>query len=167
MKLSLLVAMDENQAIGLNNQLPWRIPADLAFFKRTTMGKPILMGRKTFDSLGRPLKGRENLVLSRNPAWQAPDGVKVFSDLESALDYLRAGTYEEVFIIGGAQIFEKTLPIADRLRITQVKTQVPKADTYFPSFSRDEWERVDVQAFSKDEDNPFDYCFEIYERRSS
>ncbi len=165
MILSILVALDENQAIGLENQLPWRLPADLRFFRRTTMGKPILMGRKTYESLGKPLKGRDNLVLSRNPAWKAPEGVRVFADWDSAMEYLQGTHAEEAFVIGGAKVFERALPLADRLRITRVLTRVPRADTYFPPYAKEDWILRDSESFDADEENPYAYRFETYDRK--
>lgn len=129
------------------------------------MGKPILMGRKTFESLGKPLKGREHLVLSRNPFWEAPEGVRVFSDWDSAMACLRSIDPQEAFVIGGAKVFETALDRVDRLRITRIQTRVPQADTYFPSFSLEDWELRDLESFDADEENPFAYRFETYERK--
>lgn len=141
MRIALIVAMAENRVIGRDGGLPWRIPADLKYFKATTMGKPIVMGRKTFDSIGKPLPGRANIVVTRSDA-TFPDGVDVVGDVDAALAIAQKRAAEvnvdEIMIIGGAALYEATLPRADRLYITEVHATV-EGDTYFPAFARDEW----------------------------
>lgn len=140
--IAFVVAIARNGAIGIEGGLPWRLPGDLAFFKRTTMGKPILMGRKTWESLPRkPLPGRPNLIVTREQSYSAPDA-EVFSDINDALTRGRVLAREmgvdEISIIGGAEIYRQTLPVATRLYITEVDAE-PKADTFFPEFDRTEW----------------------------
>ncbi len=130
--ISLLVAHDLDRVIGKDNQMPWHIPEELAYFKEKTMGKAIVMGRKTFESIGRPLKGRLNIIITRNEAYQA-DGIEVVHDLDTAIQ--KAEDYaEEVMIIGGAQIFEMTMETADRLYVTVIEKSYP-GDTFFPEYN--------------------------------
>ena len=143
--IAFVVAIARNGAIGIEGGLPWRLPGDLAFFKRTTMGKPILMGRKTWESLPRnPLPGRPNLIVTRDADYQA-EGADVFSDINEALARGRALAQEmgvdEVSIIGGAEIYRQTLPVATRLYITEVDA-APTADTFFPQFDKSQWQEA-------------------------
>lgn len=135
MRRSLIVARARNGVIGRDNALPWRLPADLAFFKRTTMGAPIVMGRKTWESIGRPLPGRPNIVVSRTLA-NLPPGVVVAPDLASA--FAAAAPADEVFVIGGAQLYAEALPLVDRIYVTEVGADV-EGDTYFPPLDRSAW----------------------------
>ncbi|MDQ5919980.1 MAG: dihydrofolate reductase [Pseudomonadota bacterium] len=140
-KIVLVVAMNHDNVIGVNNQLPWHIPEDLAYFKNITMGKPIVMGRKTFESIGRALPGRINIVVTRNTSWQY-ENVKVFASLAQALKEMK--TYPEICVIGGGEIFNQTLPIADVLHITTVDVAIDKPDTFFPEFDTDqEWQLIE------------------------
>ena len=127
MKISLIVAVSRNGAIGLNNQLPWYLPEDLKYFKSVTMGKPLIMGRKTFDSIGRPLPGRANIVLTRDPQWTS-DGVEVVQSVEQALVAAEiaceAADVDEIMVIGGEQIYRMTIDLADRIYLTQVDADV-------------------------------------------
>lgn len=138
-RLSMIVAMSKNRVIGRDNQLPWHLPADLKHFKAVTMRKPIVMGRKTFESIGRPLPGRPNIVLTRDRDWTAKD-VSVFSSIEDALQNL--GDHEEVMIIGGAQIYSALLSRADRLYLTEIDTLVDGGDAFFPDLDDAEWTEV-------------------------
>lgn len=138
MRVSLIVAVAENGVIGRDGDLPWRIPADLGFFKQTTMGKPIIMGRKTWESIGRPLPGRTNIVLTRDRDFRAKDAT-VVTDLEAAL--AAAGDASEAMIIGGAQVYAMALPRASRIYLTEVHA-TPEGDTRLPEFSRDDWREV-------------------------
>jgi dihydrofolate reductase len=137
---SLVVAMAANRVIGRDNALPWRLPADLAHFKKVTMGHPIVMGRRTYESIGRPLPGRKNIVVTHNAAFQAP-GCTVVPSLEAA--WKAAGDAEEVCVIGGTSLFEEALPIADTIHLTQVEADVP-GDTYFPPFDRSQWREKEI-----------------------
>lgn len=160
--ISFIVAMDENRAIGKNNQLPWHLPEDLKFFKRTTMGHPIAMGRKTHESIGRALPGRENLIITRQSGYQA-EGCKVFSTMDDFIQYCRKQN-EEIFIIGGAEIFKETFNYVDRLYITLIHHEF-EGDTYFPNFDLNDWMLVSSERGMKDEKNPYDYEFQIYDRK--
>lgn len=160
--ISLLVAMDNNRLIGKDNDLPWHLPADLAYFKRVTMGHSIVMGRKTFDSIGRPLPGRENIIITRNTEFKA-EGCKVIHSIEEVLELNQKD--KELFIIGGAEIFKEVLPHADRLYITEID-DVFEGDTFFPAFHLNEWQKTTSEEGPRDEKNPYDYNFVVYERTS-
>lgn len=160
--ISLMWAMDENRVIGKDNKLPWHLPEDLKFFKRTTMGHPIAMGRKTWDSIGRALPGRENIVITRNESFSC-EGCTVLNSIDELLTYSREKR-EEVFVIGGAEIFKAILPAADRLYLTMIYDQFA-GDTFFPEFDMADWELVSKEKGIKDEKNPYDYEFLIYKRR--
>lgn len=136
--ISLIVAVAENGVIGRNGDLPWRIPADLKFFKETTMGKPIVMGRRTWDSIGRPLPGRDNIVITRQAEFQAP-GAHVVGDLDAAL--AAAGEAPEVMVIGGAEVYRAALPRARRIYLTEVHA-MPVGDIHLPAFSKSDWREV-------------------------
>lgn len=159
--ISLIWAMDENRVIGLNNELPWRLPEDLKFFKRVTMGHPIAMGRKTFESIGKRLPGRENIVITRDENYR-PEGCTVKNSIKEFLDYAKDKN-EEVFVIGGAEIFKEVLPQADKLYLTMIHEQF-EGDTYFPVFDLEKWELESREIGLKDEKNPYDYEFLIYKR---
>jgi dihydrofolate reductase len=159
--ISFIVAMDENRVIGKDNQLPWRLPEDLKFFKRVTMGHPIAMGRKTHESIGRILPGRENIIITRQSAYQC-EGCTVFYSVEQFVNY--CGEQEdEIFVIGGAEIFKETFAFADRLYLTFIHESFA-GDTYFPNFELSEWELTSCEQGLKDEKNPYDYEFRIYDR---
>lgn len=160
MDISLIVAMAENGVIGRNNQLPWRLPADLQYFKRITLGKPIIMGRKTYESIGKPLPGRQNIVISHQTNLVL-EGCDVVSSIQEALDC--AGNAPEVMIIGGATIYEQALPIATKLYITKIHENIP-GDTYFPSLDLSLWTEVSSQHQPKDDRNPHDYSFCICQK---
>lgn len=161
--ISLIVAMDNNRVIGKDNQLPWHLPADLAYFKKTTMGHSIVMGRKTFVSIGRPLPGRENIIVTRNHSFQA-EGCTVIHSVDD-IKVIASKRKEEVFVIGGAEIFQATLPFADRLYMTKIDAHFP-GDTFFPSFDETEWQLISSKKGLKDEKNPYDYTFLVYERKT-
>jgi dihydrofolate reductase len=147
MKISLIVAVSRNGAIGLNNQLPWYLPEDLKYFKSVTMGKPLIMGRKTFDSIGRPLPGRANIVLTRDPQWTS-DGVEVVQSVEQALVAgeiaCEAADVDEIMVIGGEQIYRMTIDLADRIYLTQVDTDV-EGDAFFPDIDLNNWSQTRVK----------------------
>ena len=161
MLVSIIAAMDRNRLIGSNNQLPWHLPADLAHFKQVTMGKPIIMGRKTYESIGRPLPGRTNIVLTRSADFRA-EGVLMAHTLEQALDYV--SEEDEVMIIGGSTIYELALPRADRLYLTYVDSS-SEGDAWFPEFDIERWLVVASEQHRADEKNSSDYCFVNYERK--
>lgn len=159
--LSIIVAHDRNRVIGKNNQLPWHLPQDLAYFKKVTMGRPVIMGRKTHESIGRLLPGRENIVITRNKNYQA-DGCMIIHSLND-IRQLEKKFQGEIFIIGGAEIFEKTLHEVDRLYITYIDEEF-EGDTFFPEINLNEWKEISREKGIKDEKNPYDYEFIVYER---
>lgn len=153
-RISLLAAVGRNQVIGTDGQLPWHLPEDLRHFKATTMGHPMIMGRKTFDSIGRALPGRRTIVLSRNASWSHAE-VEVAHSFPEALAL--AGPADEVFVVGGGLVYAEALPFANRLVLTEVDAE-PDGDALFPSWDRAEWTEV--------ERDPRDgYSFAVYERR--
>jgi dihydrofolate reductase len=158
--LSLIVAMDENRLIGSNNQLPWHLPADLAFFKRTTMGKPIIMGRKTFESIGRPLPGRRNIVVTRNPEFTAA-GCDIAGDIDAALAICSAD--EEVMLIGGASLYEQAIKQTAVMYITRIHHSF-SGDTWFPEFNESDWKLTERQDIAADDANQYAYSFVKYVR---
>jgi dihydrofolate reductase len=162
--VSIIVATDERGAIGRDGGLPWRLPDDLKRFKALTMGKPIVMGRKTWDSIGKPLPGRHNILITRQAGLEVP-GVTVVASLEDAL--LAAGDVPEVCIIGGAEIYRLALPRADLIHLTRVQAVVD-ADTYFPELAVGEWDEVLVDRRAADERHSFAYSFvELRRRRAT
>lgn len=169
MKICLVWAQDQNRVIGRNNSLPWHLPEDLKYFKRITLGKPVVMGRKTFESIGRPLPGRTNIVISRNPDYAA-DGVRVVSSLDAAMALCKSigetDGVDEAMIIGGAEIFRQALPAADRLYLTEVHAEVP-GDTWFPEFDRDGWREIDREDYAAAGPNPYAYSFLVLDRKTA
>lgn len=163
MKISMIAAMAHDRVIGQDNRMPWHLPADLAHFKRVTLGKPVLMGRKTFESIGRPLPGRRNLVISRNPGYQA-DGIEVVGSVEAALALLTDSEVAELMVIGGGHLYGEMLPQADRLYLTQIDLAV-EGDTRFPVFDDGQWHCVERESYPADEKNPYPYRFETWQRR--
>ena len=162
-KLSLIWAMDQNRLIGNNNSLPWYLPADLAFFKRTTMGKPMIMGRKTFDSIGRPLPGRQNIVITRDNTFSA-EGCDVANSIEEAMS-LVSEEKQEAMLIGGASLYLQMLAQADVLYITQIHHTF-SGDTWFPDMDMDQWSEVYREDFEVDEKNLHPYSFMQYTRKT-
>lgn len=160
MIISIIVAMDRRGVIGRNYKLPWRLSADLQNFKKITMGKPIVMGRKTHESIGRPLPGRENIVLSTDPTYHA-EGCLVMTSLPAVLDYLHDRS--EVIFMGGADVYAQVLERANRMYLTEVHAGVP-GDTYFPDFERGAWKELSRRDFRADAKNEYDYSFVILER---
>lgn len=160
MIISIIAAMDNNRLIGNNNQLPWHLPADFAHFKSVTMGKPIIMGRKTFESIGKPLPGRSNIVLSRNPdvCYEGAECVSSFDDALAAVPDV-----EEVMIIGGSSIYEMLLPQADRMYITYVDNEF-KGDAWFPDFDESQWVEKEVVMRESDEKNLYNCRFVTLEK---
>lgn len=160
MQLSIIVAMDRNRVIGNNDSLPWHISADLKNFKKITMGKPIVMGRKTHESIGRPLPGRENIIITRDKTYQA-EGCTVLNSIEEILEHCK--DTEEVMITGGSEIYKHTLDQATRLYLTEVHAEV-EGDTFFPEYNRTEWDEISREEFNADEKNDYDYSFILLER---
>ena len=162
MKISIIAAVAQNNAIGLDNKLIWHLPADLQFFKRTTLNCTIVMGRKTFDSIGKALPKRKNIVISSNPQLIAP-GCTVVQNLSEAL---RLADSEEVFIVGGANIYEQSMSIAHQLYITHVHHHF-NADTFFPAIDLKIWKESFREDHFKDEKHAYDFSFVIYEKINS
>jgi dihydrofolate reductase len=158
--LSILVAMDKNHIIGKDNQLPWHLPEDLAYFKRMTMGHTIIMGRKTFESIGKPLPGRKNIVVTRNNDYH-PCGCEVIHSLNMIQELSRKE--DEIFLIGGAELFKETLAIADRLYITKIEASFD-GDTFFPEFVYSDWKLISKEKGLNNAKNPYDYYFSVYVR---
>lgn len=152
---SIVVAMDRNGAIGNDGDLPWHQRADLQYFRKITMGKPILMGRRTHDSIGRALPGRQNIVLSRDRGYTPAEGCTLVHSLEDAL---AATDSDEIMIIGGADLFATTLPVATRIYLTELDAEV-EADTYFPYFDRKHWQEISRKSYPADEQNDYPYNF--------
>lgn len=160
-KLALIVAVARNRVIGLGNTIPWYCPADLQYFKRITMGAPILMGRKTWDSLKiKPLPGRQNIIVTRDQQFEA-EGGDVVDSIEAGLQLVQ--NEPRVFVIGGEDIYKQTLPRADELYITLVDAE-KEGDRYFPKFSLQNWKITKEESRSADEKNPYDLLFKVYER---
>ncbi len=157
---SIIVAIAKNNAIGKDNQLLWHISEDLKYFKRITSGHTVIMGRKTFESIGRPLPNRTNIIISRN--FPETVGMTVVSSIEEALQ--RTAGEEEVFIIGGGSIYREAMPKADRLYITHVDT-VCEADTFFPDIDLSQWKEVSREDHCKGENFPHPFSFVVYERK--
>ncbi|GGY78422.1 dihydrofolate reductase [Cellvibrio zantedeschiae] len=167
MKLSLIVATANNNAIGRNNELPWHLPQDLKYFKSVTLGKPVIMGRKTFESIGKPLPGRTNIVVTRQKDWKFA-GVLVAKSVEEALEIGQQfrneqdSLAEEIMVIGGAEIYRHALPIADRVYLTRIDANVDGADAHFPELSANQWKLV--SKIPGDVDANLSHLFMVYER---
>ncbi len=163
--LSLIAALGENRVIGVDNSMPWHLPADFKYFKATTLGKPIIMGRKTWDSLGRPLPGRLNLVVSRQTGLQL-EGAEVFASLDAAVARAQAWAVEqgvsEVMLIGGAQMYTQGLADADRLYLTRVGLSL-EGDAWFPEFDQAQWTLVSNEPHAAEDGKPA-FSFEVWER---
>ncbi|WVD67397.1 type 3 dihydrofolate reductase [Orbus sturtevantii] len=159
--LSIIVAMANQRVIGLDNQMPWHLPADLAWFKKNTLNKPIIMGRKTFESIGRPLPNRHNIIISRTPQLSTNPQISWVTSLEEAINIAKKN--EEVFIIGGGNIYQQALAYADRLYLTHINAEL-KGDTCFPDYSSSQWQQIFQETHHADDKNPYDYTFEILEK---
>lgn len=164
MRVSLIVAKDENNVIGKNNTLPWHLKDDLQNFKKITMGHHILMGRKTFESIGKPLLGRMHLVVSSNPL-AATDNVLWFNSIFRAMKFAERQGEKELFIIGGAAIYKYALSLVDRIYLTEVKTKVVDGDVVFPALSLKNWKRISEVSVSKNEHNDHDYTMIVLDRK--
>lgn len=159
--ISLIAAMGNNRVIGNKGKIPWYLPADFAHFKKTTMGHPVIMGRTTFESIGKPLPGRTNIVLTTRPLSQ--EGIVVFADLSSAVAYAKTLS-PKVFVIGGARVYAEALPIADRLHLTRIDGLFD-GDTFFPEIYEDEWAEHSKTTYGKDTQNTHSMTFVVYERK--
>ena len=169
MKIAMIAAVAQNNAIGINNKMPWYLPGDLRYFKAVTMGKPIIMGRKTFDSLRKPLPGRTNIVITRDQAWQH-EGVKVVHNLDDALalaeDIALINGNEEVMVIGGAQIYQQALDKSDRLYLTKVH-QSFEGDAYFPEIDESDWLETAREDKQSDDEEPLLFSYLVLDRKLS
>lgn len=164
--IALIVAMAENQVIGKDNQLPWHLPGDLGYFKRTTLGKPVIMGRKTYESIGRPLPGRPNIVITRQGDWHA-EGVTVCNSLDGAIsvaqNLVASLAVDEIMVIGGGDLYRQALPLANRLYLTKVHAAV-EGDAYFPIIEQQSWQQISEERHSSEGSNPYDYSFIVLNR---
>jgi dihydrofolate reductase len=158
---TIVVAMGEKNEIGFENQLLWHLPKDLKHFKDLTSGHPVIMGRKTYESIGKPLPNRTNIVVSRKNDW-FEEGVLIVGSIKEAVKFAKK-IDEEIFIIGGGKIYEQTMDIADRLEITRVKADL-HADTYFPKIDEKIWKKTNEVFHEKDEKNQYDFCFQTYDK---
>ncbi len=159
--ITLVVAMGMNREIGVNNQLPWHLPKDLKHFKELTTGHPVVMGRKTYESIGKPLPNRTNIVISRKTDW-FEEGILIVSSIKEALKFAQK-IDQDLFVIGGGNIFEQTLSMADRLEVTEIKTTL-EADTFFPAINPQVWKKTNEVCHERDEKNNFDFCFQTFEK---
>lgn len=157
--ISLIVAHDKNRVIGYKNKMPWHLPEELKYFKKMTMGKPIIMGRKTFESIGRPLPGRRNIVITRNPDYKE-EGIEVVSSLDDGLELVKDA--EEVMIIGGEQIFKLAFPLVDRLYITFINYEFD-GDTFFPYYDLTNWNLVS-ESEPQQTNEGYTYTYKIFDR---
>ena len=166
MRIAMVWAMSENRVIGRNNKLPWHLPNDLKYFKQLTTGKPVIMGRKTYESIGRPLPNRVNIVLTRDTQFKA-DGIKVVHTLDDAIELAEAegliSGAEEVIIMGGEEIYRLAMPIADRLYVTLVHAHVD-GDAWFPEIDLNAYKPIAREDFQADGPNPYDYSFCVFDR---
>lgn len=159
-RISIISALAKNRTIGIQNTLPWRLPEDLKYFKALTLGHHILMGRKTYESIGKPLPGRTTVVITRGN-FAAPEGVKIAHSLQEAID--ACGADEEIFFVGGAELYGQALPLADRLYLTEIQADVD-GDAWFPDYDRTHWREASRDA-RRDEASGFEYHFVVYDRR--
>ncbi len=166
-RIAMIAAVGRNGAIGVGGKLVWRLPSDFAFYKATTMGKPLVMGRKTFESIGRPLPGRTNIVVTRNTGYK-PEGVEVFASLDAAIDRAKAiataDGKDEIFINGGGDIYRQAIERAERLYITHVDAEA-EGDSFFPKIDPDRWVVVEQPEVQRSEKDEADYRIAVYERR--
>lgn len=162
MTISLIVAAATNNAIGKDGNLPWHLPNDMKHFKNITWGMPVVMGRKTFESLRKALPGRKNIVISRQPGWKA-DGVITVRNIDDAMFVARETDAKEVMVIGGGEIYKTLFEKARRIYLTRVEAE-PEADTFFPPIKPGEWNLVSQQNYEADEKNAFNYSFQVWER---
>ena len=163
MIISLLVAASENNVIGKNNQLPWHLPNDLKYFKNLTWGMPILMGRKTFDSIGKALPGRKSIVITRNRDWQK-ENVDVVHSINDAVKKAEDYGAKEIFVIGGAEIFASSLPLAKRVYLTRIHHAID-GDVFFPVLSLTDWRLASERYCEADEKNLYNHTYQVWERK--
>jgi dihydrofolate reductase len=165
MNINIIVAASSNNCIGKQNKLPWHISNDLKYFKKLTTNHCIIMGRNTFESIGKPLPNRVNIVLSKSDFKN--DGVVVRASIKEALAYCEKWNQEEVFIIGGDSIYQQTIELATKIYLTRVETEIENGDAFFPKLDEKKWELISAERHCKDEKNEFDHIFETYIIRTS
>ena len=161
--ISLIVAYDKNYGIGKENTLPWKLSEDLKNFKKVTENNYIVMGRKTFESIGRPLPNRKNIILTRDKEYQQ-DKCLIINDIQDILNFAESKPHYEIFVIGGAEIYTQMLEHADRLYITKVDTKMQGLDAYFPKWDESKYKRIGHKEFDKNEKNQFDFTFSVFEK---
>ena len=161
--ISFIVAADENNLIGKNNQLPWHLPGDMKYFKNQTWGMTVIMGRKSLESLGKPLQGRKNIVVTRNNDFKI-DGAEVAHSIDDAIELAKDTGAKEIFILGGAEIFKAAMPVADRIYLTRIHHRF-EGDAYFPEVSPGEWNLVKSHSCESDEKNKYPHTFQVWERK--
>ncbi len=161
--LTIIVAVDLNSAIGVNNKLPWHMPADLKRFKKITSNSTVIMGRKTFESIGKPLPNRTNIIITRQTNYNAT-GCTVCASLEDSILTATKLSKNNIFILGGADVFKQALPYCNKIELTIIETKVENADTYFPKINLQEWNKISDLPHSADEQNPYSYRFVTYKR---
>ena len=162
MIVSQIVAVSLNHVIGVNNGLPWKMPNDTAYFKEKTMGHHIVMGRRNYEAEGKALPGRVNIVLTRNPNYQIPDGI-VVHQIEDAIAFAEKAGEEELFIVGGEEIYKLAMPFTNRIYLTRIHVEV-EGDTFYPEPDENIWKEVSRLPNKKDDNNPFDYDFLVFEK---
>jgi dihydrofolate reductase len=165
MLISLVVAASTNNVIGKNNQLLWSLPNDMKFFKNTTWAMPVLMGRKTFESLGKPLPGRLNVVITRQKDWK-PEGVTIVHSLNDAIKAASAADYKEAFIIGGGEIFKESMTLADKIYMTRVDAELD-GDAFFPVIDKTQWQLISEDSRTADAKHVYSYHFQLWQKLSA
>lgn len=160
---SIMVARSDNRVIGKNNELVWHMPADLKYFRETTLGHYVVMGRKTYESVNKPLPGRTNVIITRQPNYNR-EGCTVVHTVEDAFSLGERDGQTEIFILGGSQIYERTIDVADRIYLTEIKAEF-EGDAYFPEIDATQWEELKREEHEPDEKNPYPYAFVVLERK--
>lgn len=165
MIISLIGAASENNVIGKGNWMPWDLPAELAYFRNVTRGKTVIMGRKTYDSVGRPMPNRHNIIISRNAGLEIPN-VDIVGSIEEAIALAKRDNLDEIFVIGGEQIYRMAMPFADRIYLTRVHTTIDGGEAFFPEFNESEWKITKSERHEADAENAIPFTMMVYERKS-
>lgn len=163
MIISLIAAASENNVIGKDHWMPWDLPAELAYFRAVTRGKTVIMGRKTYDSVGRPMPNRHNIIVSHNPDLEIPN-VDVVGSIEEALELARKDELDEIFVIGGEQIYRVAMSYADRIYLSRVHTEIEGGEAFFPDFDEKDWKLVSSEKYESDAENAIPFTKLVYER---
>lgn len=164
MIISLIAAASENNVIGKDNWMPWDLPAELAYFRTVTRGKTVIMGRKTYDSVGRPMPNRHNIIVSRNADLKIPD-VDVVGSVEEAIELAKKDNLDEIFVIGGEQIYRAALPLADRIYLSRVHTTIEGGEAFFPAFDEAQWNLVRSEKYEADSENTISFTMMVFEKK--